>query len=236
MYSIYKIKVFFTRLYNCLKIQKNPFITSYLSILNYFQIIIQNRILNFDCTVIFYIKNKFKNMFSKLIIILNFNNTLYADGDLVDPVVVTEFNGSEVNFNIPSNGQIKTRKMGLKNGFVHCDHNYCKYMLFDVDDVKDHYATCYKPYLDDKFECVTCSSRNTSSNNLRIHILNQNHNRNGYTLLSKDESDFKLIETKNVVKLQSENKESTKRKNEDYERKNIVKQTSNIIPCNLLTK
>lgn len=163
----------------------------------------------------------------------------YSQWKIQEDLADTESVCSEVNVNSPTDAQIKSWMLGLKNGYVLCNHNSCKYMSFDVDDMNDHFATCYEPYLDDEFECSICGGRTTSSNKLKTHLLH--HHEEGYKHLTEEECGFKLVETEDGLELLPENKQSVKRKNEEgvdeeYEEKHNVKRKSYDIPYNHLTK
>lgn len=163
----------------------------------------------------------------------------YSQWKIQEDIADTESLCSEVNVNSPTEVQIKMWMLGLKNGYVHCSHNSCKYMSFDVDDMNDHFATCYEPYLDDEFECSICGGRTTSSNKLKTHLLH--HHEEGYKHLTEEECGFKLVETEDGLELLPENKQSVKRKNnevvdDDFEEKHNVKRKSYDIPYNHLTK
>lgn len=162
----------------------------------------------------------------------------YSQWKMQEDLADTESICSEVNVNSPTDAQIKEWIIGLKNGYVHCNHNSCKYMSFDVDDMNDHFATCFEPYLDDEFECSICGGKTTSSNKLKTHLLH--HHEEGYKHLTEEECGFKLVETEDGLELQSENKEPKKRKTEEvddeYEEKHSVKRKSYDIPYNHLTK
>lgn len=162
----------------------------------------------------------------------------YSQWKIQEDLADTESLCSEVNVNSPTDVQIKFWMLGLKNGYVLCSHNSCKYMSFDVDDMNDHFATCYEPYLDDEFECSICGGRTTSSNKLKTHLLH--HHEEGYKHLTEEECGFKLVETEDGLELLPENKQSGKRKNDDvvdeeFEEKH-VKRKSYDIPYNHLTK
>lgn len=146
---------------------------------------------------------------------------------------------SEVNVNNATEDQINSWILELKNGYVHCNHNSCKYMTFDVDDMNDHFATCFEPYLDDEFECSICGGRTTSSNKLKTHLLH--HHEEGYKHLTEEECGFKLVETDAGLEIHADSKEHiVKRKIEDldeeYEEKHSIKRKSYDIPYNHLTK
>lgn len=163
----------------------------------------------------------------------------YSQWKIQEDLVDTESICSEVNVNNPTEAQIKAWIIDLKSGYVLCNHNSCKYMSFDVDDMNDHFATCYEPYLDDEFECSICGGRTTSSNKLKTHLLH--HHEEGYKHLTEEECGFKLVETEDGLELQHENnKEPAKRKtddvDDDYDDKHSVKRKSYDIPYNHLTK
>lgn len=163
----------------------------------------------------------------------------YSQWKIQEDLADTESVCSEVNVNSPTEAQIKEWIVGLKNGYVHCNNNLCKYMSFDVDDMNDHFATCFEPYLDDEFECSICGGKTTSSNKLKTHLLH--HHEEGYKHLTEEECGFKLVETEDGLELQSENKEHVKRRyddgnDEDFEEKHSAKRKSYDIPYNHLTK